>query len=112
MIRPEAALHVIDEGPQLRHDLTATGIIKEYAGQPRRERLQHARQSSHLYRRERDRLRHLHKANAVDRGAKKGWKSLAISDPVTITSTDLLPSTKGHGSIAPFGRAAKDRRFC
>src|SRR5262245_41928648 len=36
-----AALHMIDEGSQFRHDLPVARIIKKYAGHHRRKRLEH-----------------------------------------------------------------------
>src|SRR5215510_1380906 len=44
-----AALHVIDEGSQLWHDLPAAGIVEKHARRQRCERLQQLNEFSHSH---------------------------------------------------------------
>jgi hypothetical protein len=61
---------MVDEGSQLRHDLSPTWIIKKHSGQHRRERFEHASESSGFYGYSGDRPRHLRKAHTLHSGAK------------------------------------------
>jgi hypothetical protein len=58
-----AALHVIDEGSQLRHHLMAAGIVEKYTRRGWRERLQDVYEPSRLCRSGSDRCRHLRKTH-------------------------------------------------
>src|SRR5262245_57923210 len=64
------SLHMIDESPQLRHDLSATRVVKKHAWQHRRERFQDARESSRFHRCSGDRPRHLRKTQTLHGRAK------------------------------------------
>ena len=62
------ALHVIDEGSQLRRHLMAAGIVEEYTRRDWRERLQDVYEFSRLCRSGSDRCRHLRQTHAFDGG--------------------------------------------
>src|SRR5262245_23156291 len=69
-----AALHVIDEGSQLRHDLPAAGIVEKHTRHHRCERLQHVNEFSRSHWFSGDRLRHLRKTHTFDGRAKYSRK--------------------------------------
>src|SRR5215510_12155714 len=69
-----AALHVIDEGSQLWHNLPAAGIVEKHTWHHRRERLQHVNQFSRSHWFNGDRLRHLRKTHTFDGRAKHSRK--------------------------------------
>src|SRR6267154_1523060 len=58
-----AALHVINEGSQLRHHLMAAGIVEKYTRRGGRERLQDVYEPSRFCRSGSDRCRHLRKTH-------------------------------------------------
>ena len=61
-----AALHVIDEGTQLRHHLPVAGIVEKQTRRHGREGFQHADEFPRFHRAGRDRRRQLRKAQSID----------------------------------------------
>src|SRR5438105_4238905 len=76
-----AALHVIDEGSQLRHHLMAAGIVEKYTRRHWCERLQDVYEFSCFCRSSSDRLRHLRKTDAFDGRTKHGGKVVGDQRP-------------------------------
>src|SRR5215831_5808114 len=69
-----AALHMIDEGSQLRHYLPVAGIVEKHTRRHRRERPQYAHEFSRCHGAGGNRLRHLRKTHTFDGRAKHGGK--------------------------------------
>jgi hypothetical protein len=65
-----AALHVIDEGTQLRHHLPAAGIVEKHTRRHGREGFQHVHEFPRFHRAGSDRIGHLRKAQSFDGCAK------------------------------------------
>lgn len=74
----EAAFHVIDEGPQLRHHLMTAGIVEEHTRRHRCERPQDADEFSRFRGSGGDWLRHLRKPHSFDGGSQHDYKALGI----------------------------------
>ena len=101
---PRAALHVIDEGSQLRHDLSVAGIVEEHTRRHRRELLQHGDEFSRRHGTGGQRCRHLRKTHTFDGCAEHRGKVVGDERSDTAISIERPLSLSDHDASAPFDR--------